>query len=296
VKLLIFGANGQLGRELMRQGQLHKITLRSPSHTQTDISSFPQVKNTIAKHCPSLVVNAAAYTNVDGAETEVQLALAVNKSGAANLARCCVQHEIPLVHISTDYVFDGKKGAPYLEEDPVSPLNVYGQSKAEGEQAIRLSLKEHIIVRTSWLYGLHGNNFVKTILRLNKAKKAIRVVADQYGSPTSAADLAETLLKITGCIQKGISIPWGTYHYCSQGFTSWYEFAVKVLELASAHSTIPITPVEPIKTSEYPTPARRPPFTSLDCSRIKANFGIYPKPWQESLKLTIDRIFSESKL
>ena len=294
MKLLIVGAGGQLGRELVRQGQAYRIDLLAPARNQMDITNISQVKNTLAEYCPSIVINAAGYTHVDRAEDEPELACGINKIGTANLAQCCARQKIPLLQISTDYVFDGQKGAPYLEEDPVSPLGVYGQSKADGEKTIRLILKEHIIVRTSWLYGVYGHNFVKTMLKLAKEKNIINVVADQFGSPTSATDLAEALLQIARRIKKAPTSYWGTYHYSGQGITTWHGFAEKILELAKSYESILTTRVEPIKTEAYPARARRPVFSALDCSRIKNSFKINPKPWQESLKMIIERIFSES--
>ena len=195
MKTLIFGAAGQLGYELMRQAQALNLVFQGVDLPQTDITKMAQVIDVFADYRPALVINAAAYTNVDSAESEPELATAINKDGPANIARACAEYKIPLIHLSTDYVFDGEKGSPYHESDPVSPIGVYGRSKAEGETALKSVLDEHIILRTAWLYGSHGHNFVKTMVKLAREKEEIRVVSDQYGSPTSAADLAETILK-----------------------------------------------------------------------------------------------------
>jgi dTDP-4-dehydrorhamnose reductase len=288
--MLITGANGQLGRELVRQGPAFDIALHAFKRQELDITQPNQVNTIVAKVTPALVVNAAAYTNVDKAETEADVAFAVNKIAPGYLARCCVDRNIALIHISSDYVFDGIKGKPYLETDPIAPLGIYGQSKAEGEAAIRSILKNHIILRTSWLYGVYRHNFVKTMLDLGPKKTVIPVVADQFGSPTSAADLAEAVLTIAARIGSTADLDWGTYHYCGKGVTSWHGLAQEVLQLASPYLPLRTKHVEAITTAQYPTPAKRPPYSALDCSRIKKVFGIDPKPWQQSLKHTIDRI------
>lgn len=294
MRTLITGADGQLGRELIRQGHVFNIELWAFKRQELDITQPNQIDKIIGKASPSLVVNAAAYTNVDKAETEADLAFAVNKIAPGYLARCCAERNIALIHISSDYVFDGIKGKPYHETDPIAPLGIYGQSKAEGEVAIRSGLKNHIILRTSWLYSVYRSNFVKTMLDLGTKKKVIPVVNDQFGSPTSAADLAETVLTIAAKIGDAADLDWGTYHYCGNGITSWHGLATEVLKLASSYVRLQTKRVDAIITAEYPTLAKRPPYSALDCSRIKKVFGIEPKPWQQSLKHTIDRIFSEN--
>jgi len=294
MRMLITGANGQLGRELLRQGRAFNIELHAFKRQELDITQPDQVNTILAKTSPSLVVNAAAYTNVDKAETEADLAFEVNKIAPGYLARCCADRNMALIHISSDYVFDGIKGKPYHETDPIAPLGIYGQSKAQGEAAIRSVLKNHIILRTSWLYGVYRHNFVKTMLDLGAEKKIIPVVADQFGSPTSAADLAEAVLTIAAKIGGPTDLDWGTYHYCGNGITSWHGFAKEILHLASPFVHLQTKHVEAISTAEYSTPAKRPPYSALDCSRIKKFFGIDPKPWQQSLKRTIERIFSKN--
>jgi len=188
-----------------------------------------------------------------------------------------------------------KKGAPYVETDPVSPVGIYARSKAEGEAAVRSRSEKHLIIRTAWLYGAHGHNFVKTMLRIGEERDVIRVVSDQYGSPTSAADLAEAVLTIAKLMRDDRDkIRWGTYHYCGQGVTTWHGFAHAIFEFAGQYEKKPTPNVEAITTAEYPTPAKRPAFSALDCALIQKNFGISPKPWRESLKSTIERI-SRSK-
>jgi dTDP-4-dehydrorhamnose reductase len=290
MKILITGADGQLGRELINQGQLKGFSVQAPSEDDMDITDLEKIDRCMAFHQPEVVINAAAYTQVDKAESEAALAFAVNTTGSANLARMCAKNKIPLVHISTDYVFDGQKGTSYLETDTISPVGVYGRSKAEGEIEIRSHLKEHIILRTSWLYGIHGHNFAKTMLKLATTKPKIRVVADQYGSPTNAADLAQTILIISDRMQFNNDVDWGTYHYCGQGVISWYNFAEKIVGLARLYADVKTTRIEPIATADYPTRALRPTYSALDCNRIQKHFGINPKPWQKSLEITIKEL------
>ena len=295
MKILITGARGQLGQELTRQGRASDFRIESLNRQELDISNEDQLAQVLPNVSPSIVINAAAYTDVDEAENESDMAYAVNKDGPAYLARYCSDHGIALIHISTDYVFDGTKGRPYRENDPISPLGVYGQSKAQGEAVIRSRLKNHIIVRSSWLYSVYGNNFVKTILKLIHERPNIRVVADQLGSPTSASDLAEALLIIVTKIATGGNFDWGTYHYCGKGITTWHGLAEKIIQLAQSYGPLPIKQVTPISTTEWPTLAKRPPYSALDCSRLKSHFGIELKPWQESLKHTMNRLFSENQ-
>lgn len=287
MKILITGANGQLGWELCKRGKSHGVDILPADLPEFDITDPAAVKKAVRQPGISLVINASAYTAVDKAESEPESAFAVNRDGPAYLALSCTEVKIPLIHISTDYVFDGTKKEPCLETDPLLPTGVYGRSKAEGETRVRTLLTEHIIIRTAWLYGIHGNNFVKTMLTLGKEKETLRVVADQYGCPTSAADLAEAILTIAGQIKKRRNIPWGTYHYCGKGKTTWHGFAEKIFELAKQYDSFLIKKVIPVTTAEYPTPARRPPDSALDCSMMINNFGISPAPWQESLAVML---------
>ena len=292
MNILITGGQGQLGRELWQEAQARGHDVKVPSHHQMDITNIKAVQNFIDRHLPVCVINAAAYTQVDKAESEESLAFAVNKTGCTNLAQVCAKREIPLFQVSTDYVFDGKKKAPYLESDPVSPIGVYGFSKAAGESEIRSHLRKHIILRTSWLYGVYGQNFVKTMLKLSRTKENIRVVSDQYGSPTSAGDLTIAILSMAELWHQHSSVAWGTYHYCGQGIVSWHEFAETIIELARRYGDVKTTRIEPITTADFPTKAKRPAFSALDCNLIKTNFGIDPKPWRESLKFTIQRLYN----
>jgi dTDP-4-dehydrorhamnose reductase len=292
MSILVTGVEGQLGTELVRQAPACGVVVTAPLLAEMDLTNYARVEEVFAAVRPTAVINAAAYTLVDRAETENDLAFAVNAAAPAHLARLCGQAEIPLVQVSTDYVFDGRKPTPYVEDDPVAPLGVYGRSKAAGEAAVRGTLREHLIVRTAWLYSPYGSNFVRTVLRLAAEGKELRIVDDQVGSPTCAADLAEALLSIAGRLRSGGEIPWGTYHYCGRGITSWFGFARHILQTLAARRRIDAYRVVPITTREFPTAARRPAFSALDCSRIQAGFGITLKLWQESVEQTIDRLLA----
>ena len=294
MKILITGGRGQLGRELCQEGQACGFDTLAPSRRQLDITDYETAKNFIQLHHPAWVINAAGYTQVDKAENEESLAFAVNKTGCANMAHVCAKSRIPLLQLSTDYVYNGDKKRPYLESDPVSPIGVYGRSKAAGETEIRTILKQHIILRTSWLYGVYGRNFFKTILKLADTQKNIRVISDQYGSPTSADDLAKAIFTIVDRCRRQSAVAWGTYHYCGQGIVSWCEFAQTIIELARQHGEHKTSRVEPVATADYPTQAKRPAFSALDCNLIQKNFGITPKPWRQSLKATIQRFFDKT--
>jgi len=296
MKVLVTGAHGQVGWELSRGGARNGLDILALDRDALDITDQSAVKRRVEKSKAALVVNGAAYTAVDQAESESELAFAANRDGPANLASACAEVGIPLIHISTDFVFDGKKQGPYLESDQISPLNVYGKSKAAGEVAVRERLGEHIILRTSWLYGIHGRNFVKTMLRLGRERDLIQVVDDQYGCPTYAADLADTILRIAAQIKHKRKIAWGTYHYCGKGVTNWFGLAEEVLTLAKQYTPLRVKTIEAISTAEYPTPATRPLNSALDCSLVEKTFDIHLKPWRESLAAMIERVFSVEKL
>jgi dTDP-4-dehydrorhamnose reductase len=281
MKLLVLGAGGQVGRELCRIAWPEGYRLAAFGHGEIDIARREAVSAAMAREQPDLVVNAAAYTAVDRAETEREAAWAANCTGPANLAAACAEAGIPLIHISTDYVFDGSKPGPYLEDDPVAPLGVYGASKEAGDRAIREALADHVILRTAWVYSAHGHNFVKTMLRLAADRPVLRVVADQTGSPTGAADIAAAIATIAGRLAAG-DRRWGTYHFAGGGTATWHAFAEAIFELAEPWRGPPPR-VEAITTADYPTPARRPANSVLDCSRVGAAFGIVPRPWRAAL-------------
>jgi dTDP-4-dehydrorhamnose reductase len=287
MKLLVTGAAGQLGRALA--GAAGDVGLAALDQAALDVTDVAAVRRAVEHHAPDAVVNAAAYTAVDRAEAEPDRAFAVNRDGAANLAAACAEAGLPLLHVSTDYVFDGAKGAPYTEEDAPHPLGVYGQSKWEGEEAIRAALPEHVIVRTAWVFGAHGHNFVRTILRLAGEQETLRVVADQQGSPTAAADLARALL---GIAREVTAWPgrWGTYHLAGRPPTTWHGLAVAVVEEARRWRPLVVREVVPIRTDEYPTPARRPAEVVLDCGKLEAAFGIAPPPWRPALARVVAQL------
>ena len=291
MRVLICGGQGQLGWELRRRAGRFNVDAVARDLPEIDITRAESVAQNIEACAPRVVINAAAYTQVDQAEADVEAAMAVNASGPGCLAAACSRAAIPLVHISTDFVFDGRSHRPYREDDPVGPIGIYAQSKVAGEEAVRRELERHIIIRTAWLYGVHGRNFVKTMLRLAGEREEIQVVADQHGSPTSAADLAQTILHICRRITDTQPLSWGIYHYCGAGVTTWHGLAQKSIELAARHTSLKVRQITPIAAAHYPTPAHRPAYSALDCTKIRDTFGISIPPWEESLAAVIHRIY-----
>lgn len=280
--ILVTGAGGQVGRECVERGGPDVTGLDRASLDLRDATAIAAALDRIK---PKAVINAAAYTAVDRAEQDSDTAFAVNHEAVAALAAACAARDIPLLHISTDYVFDGSKPAPYLEDDAVNPLGVYGRSKLQGEQALRAVLPQHLILRTSWVFGRHGPNFVKTMLRLARERPELRVVADQHGAPTEAGALADALLVLARRAAGGESLAWGTYHYSGTPHTTWHAFAEAIVQrgVASGLLAKPV-PVRAIATADFPTPARRPANSRLDCSRIHEKLGIKIRPWQSGLE------------
>lgn len=288
MRILVFGAAGQIGREVCRAAWPNLYELLAPERRTSDITNPAAVSAVIARQQPDVVINLAAYTAVDRAESRPDIAWAVNCAGAAHIAAVCGEAATPLVHLSTDYVFDGRKPGAYREEDEVNPLGVYGRSKEAGERAVRAAAPRHIILRTSWVYGAHGTNFVKTMLRLGAERHVLHVVADQLGCPTAAADIAAALVAIVQHIEEG-KTDWGTFHFAGAGSTSWHEFAEEIVGLTAALDGWPNGSrprVEPIATAQYPTAARRPMNSVLDCQKIAA-FGISPPAWRSSLSAVV---------
>ena len=290
MRILLSGASGQLGREIARRGPARGHQVLALDRAALDISDPDSVARVLEESGAALVINAAAFTAVDRAEQEPALSFAANRDGPAYLAANCARLGIPLLHISTDYVFDGSKPAPYREDDPVAPLGMYGLSKWQGEEAVRQALAAHIILRVSWVFSQHGHNFVKTMLRLARERDTLRVVADQQGCPTYAGDIAATLLELASRIAGGREIPWGTYHYCGRPALSWHGFAQAIFDVARQHQALRVREVVPISTAEYPTPARRPANSVLDCARFTTSFGIQPRPWREGLTVTLQEL------
>lgn len=285
---LVIGTTGQLATELRRRLQPELALLPAE---RLDLSEPLALESSLDRLRPRLVLNAGAYTAVDRAESEPAQAHAVNAAGPGVLASWCERNAAALVHISTDYVFDGGKRTPYVETDPVNPINVYGQSKLAGEVAIRATLKRHVILRTSWVISAHGHNFVKTMLRLARERDELRVVADQEGRPTAAQELARVVCLLGARLAKTGSLSWGTYHFANAGVTTWHGLAQATVDAQARHSG-KHPRVTPIQTADYPTPARRPVYSVLDTSLFERTFGIEPRPWRGDLKAIIDELSS----
>jgi dTDP-4-dehydrorhamnose reductase len=288
MKVLVFGAGGQIGREVCRAAWPPCYEILPLDRGAVDITNSAAVTASVAREVPDLVINLAAYTAVDRAESEPETAWAVNCAGAAHIAAACGGRATPLIHLSTDYVFDGCKTEAYFEDDAVGPLNVYGHSKEAGERAVRAVLAPHVILRTAWLFGASGANFVKTMLRLAAERPVLRVVADQRGCPTAAADIAAALVVIAEHIARG-ETKWGTYHFAGARAINWHGFAEAIFNLAASRLTA-CPRIEAITTDQYPTPARRPMNSVLDCRKIEAVFGIQPSPWWVSLASVIGEV------
>ena len=287
-RLLILGKSGQVARALVCANNAFDV-LCFGRH-ELDLSDLASIAPKIQQAKPAIVVNAAAFTAVDAAETQQEGAFRLNRDGPAALARACAALGAPLVHISTDFVFDGTKGAPYVESDPLAPLNVYGRSKAEGEDAVAKADGAFAIVRSSWLYAADGNNFVRTILRLARERGAVRVVADQRGRPTWASDLAGALLLLAQRLLDGDPRAAGIFHYCNSGDATWADLAEAAIEGAARRGAAPAR-VERIGGADYPTAAKRPPDSRLDCARFTALAGAPPPDWRASLEQCLDEIF-----
>jgi dTDP-4-dehydrorhamnose reductase len=278
VKLLVTGGRGQLGRSLVRAAAARGDAVVALARDTLDITVPAQIAAALRAHAPAVVINGAAYTAVDRAEAERDRAFAVNADGAGQIARACAAASVPLLHVSTDYVFDGTATRPYREDDPASPINVYGASKAAGERQVLDA--GGVVVRTSWLFGEGGPSFVHSMLRLARERPSLRVVADQHGCPTCADDLAAALLELATRERGGI------YHACGDGPTTWHGFATAIVDEARRHTALACERVEPITTAEYPTPARRPAYSVLDTGRLRA-LGITVPSWRSGLRRVI---------
>lgn len=295
MRLLIVGSSGQLGHDLMQQARARAWHAAGADLPDCDITHERSVEKTLAAAGPvDVVINAAAYTAVDAAETHSETAFAVNRDGVALLAGACARLGLPLIHVSTDYVFEGLKLTPYLPSDPIAPQGIYGRSKAEGEALLRRILDHHVIVRTSWLFGLHGPNFVKTMLRLAREREILRVVDDQVGCPTYAGDLAGALLDVAAHLLDQAA-GWGTYHFCNQTAVTWHAFTQRILALARSHEQFKCSKVLPILTQQYPLPAPRPPYSVLDCSSLESAFHITRRSWEPALKEMLTAICKDQQ-
>lgn len=284
MKVLITGKNGQVGSCLVSQlSNMTEINFLALSREELDITNAEQVSKIAYEYKPSVIINAAAYTAVDKAESEVELANAINNLGPKNLAKAAAQVNAAIIHISTDYVFAGNKEGLYIETDEVNPQGVYGQTKLAGEQSVAQECDAHIILRTAWVFSEFGNNFVKTMLRLAQTRDTLGVVGDQFGGPTYAGDIAKAIISIAQQLQQGC-IKFGVYNYSGYPHVSWQEFASEIFEKALAKNLIqsPIM-VNSILTADYPTPAKRPANSKLDCSKITTDFSIQPSDWKAAL-------------
>ncbi len=292
MRILLLGGTGQVGEELRAAPLPEGVEIAAPARGDLDLADPSAIARVVAAERWSAVINAAAYTEVDRAESEEELAFAINAQAPAQLSAETTRYAIPLIHISTDYVFDGRKGAPYVEQDETAPVNAYGRSKLKGEMGVRAANPRYVILRTSWVYSPYRQNFVKTILRLAADRERLAIVADQRGCPTAAEDIAKACLGIAlACASDPECAAYGTYHFAGAGEASWFEFASAIVDMASGR-TGRAPQVAPIRTIDYPTPARRAPDTRLDCTAVARAFGVSAPPWRQSLEHTVDRLLS----
>ena len=279
LKTLVFGGSGQLGKCLLAVSKLKEFNdIIFPDEQKADILNLENLELLFQHHQPAYVINCAAYTAVDKAEDEPELAEKVNSDGAENLAKLCAKYDCVLIQISTDFVFEGNLPVLLNETDITKPISVYGLTKLAGEETVKQQTGKYYILRTSWLYSEYGNNFVKTMLKLAEGRTELNIIADQIGTPTYAIDLAEAILEII----KTENGEYGIYHYSNEGVTSWYDFAVAIFSIASVKIN-----VKPIKTFEYPTKAMRPKFSVMDKSKIKSIFSLQIPYWRDSLVMCI---------
>lgn len=284
IRLLVTGSKGQVGHCLIERGRRLQWSLLAVDRDELDICNRAAVLAAIHSFKPDVIINAAAHTAVDKAETDIEASYAINRDGPAYLAEAAHHVGAVMLHISTDYVFAGNKDGLYVESDPVDPQGVYGASKLAGELAVAEHCPRHLILRTAWVFGEHGNNFVKTMLRVGAQRDSLGVVADQFGGPTYAGDIAAALLSMAEQALQPDFAHWGVYHFAGEPHVSWHGFATSIFDAAMAQQLISCPPqVNAITTADYPTPAQRPANSRLDCSRINRIFGIMPSNWQSAL-------------
>ena len=290
MRVLVTGGSGQVGSAL-RDSAPDGVVLRAPPSRALDIRNRASVEAAFSAWEPDLAVNAAAYTQVDRAEEETGAAMDVNATGAGNLAAACAASGCPLIHLSTDYVFDGSKAGPYLEDDAPAPLNAYGRSKLEGERAVRQTLEAHLILRISWVFGATGSNFVRTMTRLADSEE-VRVVNDQHGTPCAASSVARAIWHVA---EHWRAAPHrGTYHFASTPVTTWYEFAAAVYaSIREVHPTARTPRLVPITTAERPALARRPLNSVLECARLYADFGLAAPDWRPALRAVVRQLLTD---
>lgn len=297
MRVLVTGSSGQVGRSLSCLGNSLGFKIWSCTREDLDITSKFSIANNFQKFKPDLVINAAAYTAVDKAESDIEPAFMVNEQGVINLANECYEASIPLFHISTDYVFDGMSGQPYKETDLTHPLNIYGKSKEAGEKALRRILKKHIILRTSWVFSEFGSNFPKTILRLALKKDKINIVYDQYGGPTSSNSIAKALFAIAEIYKSKKDLNWGTYHFAQKPYVSWYKFAEEIIRQLESKNVLKNTPaITKISTEDFPAEAQRPLDARLECTAIYETFGIRASDWSNDIGELIDACYNSGEI
>ncbi len=285
LKILQFGTTGQMARELIDRAPRRGVALTALSRQQADLSDPAEIARIVLSTDADLVINAAAYTGVDKAQAERDLAFLINAEAPGAMARACASRGLPLVHVSTDYVFRGDGSRAWREDDATAPINAYGDSKLAGEQAIVASGARAAILRTSWVFSAHGGNFVKTMLRFAD-RPELKVVADQFGRPTFAGDLAEAALTVGERLARDENAPTGVFHFAGAEAVSWFDFATAIFELAGP----PAPELKPIPSRDYPTPAARPANSVLDCGRIESAFGIVPRAWRDGLSETLAQL------
>ena len=288
-RVLVFGAGGQVGRELTQRPAPAGFTVVGLNHADADIADRDAVARAVRQQRPEIIINAAAYTAVDKAESEIERAFAINEAGPRHLAAAAREAGALLVHYSTDYVFAGRKAAPYVEDDPIAPTSVYGRSKEAGERALRETTTRHIVLRTAWVYAAHGHNFLRTMLRLARERDVVRVVADQHGTPTSAADIADATFAILA--RSPDAARFGTFHLTNSGRTTWHGFAEAIFA-GLARRGVRIPRLEAITTAEYPTPAQRPAMSVLDGGKIERVYGLRPRSWEAALDDTLETLLA----
>ena len=289
-KILVIGGIGQVGFELVRAQWPAGLATQFVERDRLDLARPADVKPAVVAMRPRIVINAGAYTAVDQAETERDAAFAINRDGPAALAEACREIGAALIHFSTDYVFDGAKPGPYTEADPVSPLSIYGASKAAGDAAIAEALDRHVILRTSWVYSAVGHNFVKTMLRLGAERDELRIVDDQHGAPTAAAELARAAIHIAAALDAGKDDGFGVFNFTGAGETTWCGFARAIFAAAAERGAKVPLRVQPIATEDYKLPAPRPRNSRLDCAKIARVYGLVARPWQDSLSDCLDEL------
>jgi dTDP-4-dehydrorhamnose reductase len=289
VKLLIYGATGQIGRALAQAAQARGWETFGPSHADADICDAPAVGESVRRFAPEAMVNAAGYTAVDEAESELDAAFSANREGARILAEAAAQAHVPLIHLSTDYVFDGLATKPYTEADAVGPQGVYAQSKEAGERSVRTAAPRHVILRTAWVYSPFGTNFLRTMLRLASERIELSVVADQTGNPTSAAEVADAITTILAASRERGFDAWGTYHCAGADAVSRYDFAKAIFEQAALFG-VAAPKLTPVSTADCPRPAPRPAYSVLSTAKLERIFGIRPRPLRDSLSACLSRL------